>query len=344
MAPQVGFEPTTSRLTVGCSTTELLRIRAHRRRAYSSDETARASAPKKRARPGAGLFKSVMGCLQERRRQAHMAADLVKSKLMPFLPVNDPKDSRVEAYRDVRERDLAGRQGLFVAEGEVVLRHLIGPRSRFEADSVLVAESRLEALAGLLEPLTVPVYAASQAVMDGIVGFPIHRGILAMGRRGLAPSLTDVVGAAGPSDVVLVAVGIGNHDNMGGLFRAAAAFGARAVVLDDTSCDPLYRKAIRVSVGGSLIQPFARLEPGQDPVSALAELGFTSWALTPSGPLVLRDAVPEGPTALIVGSEGPGLPESLLARCRRISIPMASGFDSLNVATAAAIALHHLAR
>jgi tRNA G18 (ribose-2'-O)-methylase SpoU len=263
---------------------------------------------------------------------------------MPILRINDPSDPRIEAYRNVRERDLAGHQGLFVAEGEVVLRHLVGPGSRFAVDSVLVAESRLGGLEALLRPLPVPVYVASQAVMDTIVGFPIHRGILAIGRRGERAVLAEVTAAPGPHDVILAAVGIGNHDNMGGLFRAAAAFGARAVVLDSTSCDPLYRKAIRVSVGASLIQPFVRLGAEDDMVSVLEGAGYACWALTPAGGETLRDAALTGPTALVVGSEGPGLPAAMLARCRGIAIPMAEGFDSLNVATAAAIALHHLAR
>ncbi len=261
---------------------------------------------------------------------------------MPILRIDHPSDPRIEAYRHVRDRDLAGREGLFVAEGEVVLRHLVGPLSRFPVDSVLVAESRLGGLETLLRPLNAPVYVASQAVMDTIVGFPIHRGILAMGRRGEGAVLAEVAASPGPDDVILAAVGIGNHDNMGGLFRAAAAFGARAVVLDSTSCDPLYRKAIRVSVGASLIQPFVRLGAHDDMVSVLERAGFACWALTPSGGALLRDAVPTGPTALIVGSEGPGLPQAMLRRCRGIAIPMAAGFDSLNVATAAAIALHHL--
>jgi len=268
---------------------------------------------------------------------------LVKARLMSILPVQDPADARLEAYRSVRERDLAGRQGLFVAEGEVVLRHLIGPRSRFGVESILIAESRLAGLEADLMPLSVPVYVASQTVMDAIVGFPIHRGILAMGRRGSASAASELLAGPRPGDVLLAAVGIGNHDNMGGLFRAAAAFGARAVILDATCCDPLYRKAIRVSVGAGLIQPFVRLEAGQDVAEVLKAAGYDCWALSPSGPERLRDAVPVGATALIVGSEGPGLPDAMLARCRRIAIPMARGFDSLNVATAAAIALHHLA-
>lgn len=261
---------------------------------------------------------------------------------MPFISVTEPFDPRLGAYRDVRERDLVGRQGRFVAEGEVVLGHLLGPHSRFEAESVLIAEARAESLAPMLTDVSAPVFVAHQAVMDQIVGFPIHRGILGIGRIGAPVDVGTMLAGPAPQDRVLVACGIGNHDNMGGLFRAAAGFGARAVILDSTSCDPLYRKAIRVSVGAALITPFARLEAGGDMAGVLAAAGYEPWALTPSAEEMLAAARPRGPTAIIVGAEGPGLPTALLERCRRIGIPMAEGFDSLNVATAAAIALHHL--
>ena len=262
---------------------------------------------------------------------------------MPLIAVNDPHDARIEAYTLVRERDLVGRQGRFVAEGEVVLRHLLKPGSRYEAESVLITENRVAALADLFETTPVPVYVASSAVMDSVVGFPIHRGILGIGRIGAPATADEVLANPGPADRILVVVGVGNHDNMGGLFRAAAGFGARAVVLDSTACDPLYRKAIRVSVGASLITPWVRLGSGQDLIELLSRLGYAPWALTPSGEEVLSQARAEGPVAVIVGAEGPGLSPSILAKSRRLSIPMSPGFDSLNVGTAAAIALHHLA-
>lgn len=262
---------------------------------------------------------------------------------MPFIPVNDPKDLRLAAYREVRERDLVGRQGRFVAEGEVVLRHLLGPKSRFEAESVLIAANRRAALDDVLSCAACPVYVAEQPVMDAVAGFAIHRGILAIGRMGEPTSAQAILADPETRDLVLAIVGVGNHDNMGGLFRAAAAFGVRAVVMDSTCCDPLYRKAIRVSVGASLITPFARLATGEDVAAVLGQYGYAPLALTPSATERLYEVRVTGPAAVIVGAEGPGLPEATMAKCRRIGIPMAGGFDSLNVATAAAIALHHLA-
>lgn len=261
---------------------------------------------------------------------------------MTPIPITDPQDPRIAAYREVRERDLVGRQGRFVAEGEVVLRHLLGPRSRFRCESVLVAGNRVEGLADVLGEASAQVFVADQAVMDLIAGFPIHRGILAVGLKGDGEAPSEIFDGPGKADLALGVVGIGNHDNMGGLFRAAAGFGARGVLLDGTSCDPLYRKAIRVSVGAALITPFARAANGETLVQALADAGYEPIALTPGAEEALSAVQPDGPCALIVGAEGPGLSESVMRQCRRVAIPMAEGFDSLNVATAAAIALHHL--
>ncbi|WP_296815529.1 RNA methyltransferase [Brevundimonas sp.] len=258
------------------------------------------------------------------------------------IPITDPDDPRIAAFREVRERDLVGRQGRFVAEGEVVLRALLSAASRHEAEAVLIAESRWPKLADVLEASPTPVFTASQAVMDAITGFHIHRGILAVGRKAEPNAPGELLGGPRAGDIALAVVGVGNHDNMGGLFRAAAAFGARGVLLDPTSCDPLYRKAIRVSVGAALTTPFARLEPDADPARLLTDLGYAPLALSPDAGETLAEVRRTGPAAIIVGAEGPGLPDSLMARCRRVSIPMASGWDSLNVATAAAIALHHL--
>ena len=130
--------------------------------------------------------------------------------------------------------------------------------------SVLIAQKRWPALSTMLAGCEAPIYLASQAVLDAIAGFEMHRGILAIGRAGEAAPPADLLAGLGPEAMVVCLFGIGNHDNMGGIFRNAAAFGAHAVVLDAACCDPLYRKAIRVSVGAALTTPFARLPAGQD--------------------------------------------------------------------------------
>ncbi|PZQ19113.1 MAG: RNA methyltransferase [Ancylobacter novellus] len=264
---------------------------------------------------------------------------------MPIpLPVTDPDDPRIAAYRAVRERDVVGRGERFVAEGEVVLRLLLGPRCRHEVESVLVLDRRLPALVELLAPLAddVPLYAASQEVMDAVVGFHIHRGVLAIGRRAPAPDAAALLASLPERALVLALVGIANHDNVGALFRNAAAFGAHAVLLDGSSCDPLYRKAIRVSVGASLITPFARGGSGEAMLDALDGAGFETLALSPSGAAELGHMVRAPRTSLMLGAEGPGLPADLMARAKTVRIDMAAGFDSLNVATTGAVALYAL--
>lgn len=260
-----------------------------------------------------------------------------------IISIDDPLDPRIAAYRDVRERDLVGREGHFIAEGAVVLRTLL-TASRHEAVSVLLAEKRVAALMPLLEglPETVPVYTAGQGVLDVIAGFPLHRGILALGRRAPVPDAEALLSGLGRRAVVLVLCGIGNHDNVGGIFRNAAAFGADAALLDSGCCDPLYRKAIRVSVGATLMVPFVQLPVGTDAVGMLERHGFSAMSLSPAGAVDLAGLPRPDRAALLLGSEGPGLPAEVLARTRTVRIPMAANFDSLNVATTSGIVLHHL--
>jgi tRNA G18 (ribose-2'-O)-methylase SpoU len=263
---------------------------------------------------------------------------------LAILRIHDPLDPRIAPFRDVRERDLAGRNGGFIAEGEVVLNVLA--RSRLHrARSLLIADKRLEKLLPLIDAFDedVTVYVAGQAVMDAIAGFHIHRGILAYGDRAAPLTPEALLAGAAPDALVVVLFGIANHDNIGGVFRNAAAFGAAGVLLDPTCCDPLYRKAIRVSVGAALSLPFARLAPGEDAIELLGGGGFTPLALSPSGRTPLKALACPARPAVLLGAEGPGLPANILARAETIAIPMAGAFDSLNVATTSGIVLHHLA-
>ncbi|THD63310.1 RNA methyltransferase [Phenylobacterium sp.] len=262
--------------------------------------------------------------------------------MRPLIPIDDPNDPRLADYLQVRERDLVGRQGGFIAEGVVVLEKLIRA-GRHPLRSVLVAEKRAETLAPMLAELApeVAVYAAGQAVMDAVVGFHIHRGVLAAGVRA-EPDLASLLAALPPRALVVGLAGIANHDNMGGLFRNAAAFGADAVLLDDGCCDPLYRKAIRVSVGAALTVPFARAGTAVDLAGRLAAEGFEVLALSPQGQSELDDVAPGLRVAALFGAEGAGLPASVMALARGVRIGMADGFDSLNVATSSGIVLHRL--
>jgi tRNA G18 (ribose-2'-O)-methylase SpoU len=260
-----------------------------------------------------------------------------------IIPVTDPADPRIAAYRDIRERDLVGREGLFVAEGKVVLTVLLAS-STHRPQSLLIAEHRVAALADQLRnvPAEVPVYSASQEVLDTIAGFSLHRGILAMGRRIAVPSADDLLTALPAQAAILVLSAVSNHDNMGGIFRNAAAFGTPAILLDADCCDPLYRKSIRVSVGAALLVPFAFVPRGADLIDLVVRHGFSPIALTPQGGARLADLKPGPRTAILLGAEGPGLAADLIARAQSISIPMAPGFDSLNVAVTSGIVLHHL--
>jgi tRNA G18 (ribose-2'-O)-methylase SpoU len=269
--------------------------------------------------------------------------------VMPFtnmpnlIAVTELDDTRIEAYRDIRERDLVGRDGLFVAEGRVVVEKLLAS-SAHQLLSLLIAAKRVRSLEPLLSglPNDLLVFTAAQPVMDAIAGFPMHRGILAIGRRAenlLADALLGRI--VGDGDVLLLS-GIANHDNMGGIFRNAAAFGAKAVLLDPDCCDPLYRKAIRVSVGAALLVPFARLARGEDPLALLQRHGFATVALSPTGDDLLANWRPARRNAVLLGAEGSGLPAGLIARTKSVQIPMSAGCDSLNVATTSGIVLHHL--
>lgn len=261
------------------------------------------------------------------------------------IRIESPDDPRIAGYRAIRERDLVGREDRFIAEGKVVLNVLFSAR-RFEAESALILEQRLAGMAETLAraPAAMPVYVAPQSVMDAIAGFHIHRGVLALGRCRDEDDPEEMLARLAADALVVVLVGISNHDNMGAIFRNAAAFEADAVLLDPSCCDPLYRKAIRVSVGAALKVPFARMPGEAVLVDALARRGFRQFALSPSGSRTIDALHRERRTALYLGTEGAGLPPALMARMETVRIPMSEDFDSLNVAAASAVALHRLWR
>ena len=155
-----------------------------------------------------------------------------------IIPVDDPADPRLAAYRDIRERDLVGRQGRFIAEGKVVLNVLLR-HSGFETESLLLLENRLAGARELIEaaPDGVPAYVCPAAILDAVAGFHVHRGVLAIGRRGPARDLETALGALRDDALVIVLAGLANHDNIGAIFRNAAAFEADLVVLDATAGD-----------------------------------------------------------------------------------------------------------
>ena len=256
---------------------------------------------------------------------------------MEIVPVTDPADPRVADFRDLTDADVRpDRRGIVIAEGVNVVERLVS--SPYRTRAVIGVPARLEALSPVLASLSassVPVYSVDKWVLSSIVGFRVTRGVLASADRPASLSAEALVQSARR---VAVLEGLNDFENLGSLFRNAAAFGVDAVLLDPQCADPLYRRSVRVSMGHVLRVPFA---VASLPWTLLS--GFTTLALTPSGPVALREVpVPER-WAVLLGAEGPGLSADALAAADvRVRIPMAGGVDSLNVATAAAVAFAHL--
>jgi tRNA G18 (ribose-2'-O)-methylase SpoU len=232
-----------------------------------------------------------------------------------------------------------------VAEGRQVVRQLL-TASRFRTRSVLVSTSALEGLRDVLEVYDLPVYTMPADRMATLVGFNMHRGCLAVGERPPAPGMEALMRGAAPSGLLVVGERIGNADNMGAMFRNALAFGAGGVLLSPGCCDPLYRKAIRVSIGAALRVPFGVADTWPGCLQAVKDAGFRVLGLTPApASRRLEDALasltPPARVALMLGHEGDGLSDGARQAADDCAhIAMANGVDSLNVATAAGIALH----
>jgi tRNA G18 (ribose-2'-O)-methylase SpoU len=263
---------------------------------------------------------------------------------MPYVPVTDPADPRLADYRALH--DPAGRvayeraAGVFVVEGALAIERLLA--SAYETRSLLVTPAMRDRLAPHGEPDT-DVYVGDRDVMAAVAGFDVHRGALAVATR--PPPADPAALLAAEVRTVLYLERLNDHENVGGLFRVARALGADAVLLDPETCDPLYRRAVRVSLGHVLHVPFARAASAAEALTLLKQHGFTTYALTPAtGADDVGEVRPDKRTALLLGAEGPGLTEPTLAAAeRRVRIPMRPDVDSLNVVTAAAIALHRLA-
>jgi tRNA G18 (ribose-2'-O)-methylase SpoU len=249
-------------------------------------------------------------------------------------------------YCGLRDAELRRRldstHGVFVVEGARAVRQLLG--SGWPVLSLLLRPQRVAAMADAIAATTghgAPIYVAGPAVFDEIAGFPVHRGVLALAAR--RPPASAGALLAGRTTTVIIE-GVNDHENLGAIFRNAAALGAGAVLLDPTCCDPLYRRAVRVSVGHVLRVPFARLEPWPAALASVVQCGFTLVALDPAAAEGIEALRCPGPVAVLVGSEGSGLSNAARSVAEyRVRIPMAPGVDSLNVATALAIALHRLA-
>jgi len=265
-------------------------------------------------------------------RQVDYLVDYLRQVALPPIEIADAADPRVAGYRALKERAVI-EGGRFVAESERVVRRLID--SGLGVESVLLTAPRLATLADALGG-PFPVYVGSQAVLDGIAGFHVHRGCLALGRRPppapLPPDARTIVALEDLTDV----------DNLGAIARHAAAFGADALFLSPRCADPFYRKAIRVSLGAVFELPIVRAARWPDDLLALRASGVSvvGAVLDPDATPLERFARPPR-VALLFGAEGPGLSPAARAACdHRVTIRMSPGADSLNVATAAAVFLY----
>jgi tRNA G18 (ribose-2'-O)-methylase SpoU len=264
---------------------------------------------------------------------------------VPAIAITDPDDPRISDYRALTDLELRIRweppNGLFIAEGELVITRAL--RAGYQMRSALVDQKRADQLTGL--PDGAPLYTATPPVLESITGFHVHRGILASFHRRPLPSLDELI--AGARNLAVLE-GLNTHTNLGALFRSAAALGIDAIVLSPTCADPLYRRAVRVSMGEVFAIPYAKTDTWPDPLQTIRDAGYTLLAMTPAPDAValpqLTPAQRKRP-ALLLGAEGPGLSaEALKVSDVRVAIPMHNNVDSLNVATAAAITFYELTR
>lgn len=268
--------------------------------------------------------------------------------MSPVVDVDDPADPRLDDFRDLnsvdRRPDLPSGKGLVIAEGVLVVQRMLG--SRFRPRAMLGTDRRLRELAGHLDATDAPYYRASAEVMAAVVGFHLNRGVLAAAPRPGELSVEQVIDGA---RTVAVLEGVNDHENLGSVFRNAAGLGVDAVVFGTGCADPLYRRAVRVSMGHALLVPYAWATAWPADLALLRDRGFRVMALTPdAGAATLADAmetVGDDRVAFLVGAEGPGLTETAMrASDIRVRIPMSRGTDSLNVATAAALAFYERVR
>ena len=277
-------------------------------------------------------------------RQTRRVAGLVP------IPVRDAGDPRLADYVRLTDASLRtsleAARGLFVAEGEKVIRR--GIAAGYPVRSLLVTEEKLAGLAGLAAGGGAPVYVLPAAIAQQLTGYRVHRGALASMVRQALPSVAEVLATA---KRLVVLEDLVDHGNVGAIFRCAAAFGAGGVVLSPRCADPLYRRAVKVSMGAVFAVPYARMTHWHGGLAQLRAAGFQLLALTPDQSAVPLDAAAMGErVALLLGSEGDGLSSRWLHEAdQAVCIPMspaamALGVDSLNVVAAAAVACHSLTR
>ena len=265
-----------------------------------------------------------------------------------LVPIDDPSDPRLDDIRDLKHSDK--EKGLVFAEGPLVAGRLV--ESRFPVRAVFGFGGRLESFMAdygdELERRGVPVYQITREIMGEVAGYDMHRGLLASADKAPERSVAEVLDGA---RTLVILEGVGDHENIGSIFRNAAGMGVDGVLFGAATADPLYRRSVRVSMGHVLRTPFAHLEgtttTWQRSLQELKDDGWWLVSLTPADDAVLLREAVEGhdKIAFLVGGEGPGLTRHAMAATdARAKIPMAPGTDSLNVATSAAIAFYEAQR
>ena len=300
--------------------------------------------------PNLGLPAAVLVGSGFRLGQRRVGATMV-AMLQPPTTIDLAEDSRLDAFRNLKG-GARRRNDLFVAESELVLDRLFA--SGAVVRSILVTEARRERVtesytthARGSQERPIDVFVATHAVIDSVVGYPLHRGVIAVAERPQIPEAGPVLAAA---NTVVVMEEVTDPDNVGAVFRHSAGFGVDAVLLCGTTGDPLYRKTLRTSMGWTLEIPYAHIPvtDSYDLQQTLHDAGFVTLALTPARDAevlanVLSDLAPSAKVALLLGAEGPGLRATTMERAdHRVRIPLTDGVDSLNVASAAAVALYAL--
>jgi tRNA G18 (ribose-2'-O)-methylase SpoU len=261
---------------------------------------------------------------------------------MPPIRIESADDPRITPYVDLRDKQLRTRDGLFIAEGDLVVERLL--RSRFAVESLLVAESQLHRIEA---PPEVPLYYAPRPLIETVAGFHFHRGILGCGIRPQPEDWTGHVAARQRPVTVVVCSAVRDPENLGGILRNCAAFGVDLVLIGHHSADPFSRRVLRVSMAAALQLPLHVSDDLDADLTRLHDQWQVHCTATVLDPTATRLMTSERPRrlALVLGNERSGLEPTTLARCQsRLSIPMQAGIDSLNVAVASGIFLYHFTR
>ena len=255
--------------------------------------------------------------------------------------VDSLDDPRVAPYRNLKDRELARLGNRFIAEGELVVRRLLD--SDYSTESVFLAMRRVAEIAPIVPP-HVPVYAAPQEIVNGVLGYRFHSGVMAVGLRKPPVHILDLASHWPKQATLVVCPNTNNTENLGAMIRIAAGFGASVLLLGPESCDPFYRQSVRVSMGSAFRLPIAQSADLLTDLQTLRDRHGVQLIATALGddsqPLALTRRADR--VALLFGNEAQGLPQDIVNICeQRVMIPMSLGTDSLNVAISAGIVLYH---